>query len=420
MRNVRSHWLWAIPAGMALLAGGYYPSVAQHWALRQSLIDAVKGNDFALTELLLRQGADPNTRDAAGVGLASWAVAQDEQPIAQLLIASGARSDLDYCLRHAAERNEEETALLALKHGADANVRNRLGYTPLMLMSTETAVSALLARGADVNARAADGTTPLMCAMGDTAATKLLLKAGADPNACDAQGRAPLQVGLATLGSNLQPGPVQAVLAAGADPNARDEEGCTPLVLAARQHATRVIEILLREGAEPNARGPHSTTALMELAGTPNPQPHPYSPSEADDVAVRALLQHGADPNLRDARGETALLRAADNLTFESGAEVLRRLVRAGADVNVRAADRKTTLIRAASHGCSYAFEPLVRAGVNPNAQDSHGRTALMAAMRSGSYDRGFLLETLVKLGADPAVRDRSGKTASNYAQQRL
>ena len=207
MRNVRSHWLWAIPAGIALLAGGYYPSVAQHWALRQSLIDAVKGNDFALTELLLRQGADPNTRDAAGVGLASWAVAQDEQPIAQLLIASGARSDLDYCLRHAAERNEEETALLALKHGADANVRNRLGYTPLMLMSTEMAVSALLARGADVNARAADGTTPLMCAMGDTAATKLLLKAGADPNACDAQGRAPLQVGLATLGSNLQPGP---------------------------------------------------------------------------------------------------------------------------------------------------------------------------------------------------------------------
>ncbi len=81
--------------------------------------------------------------------------------------------------------------------GADVNVRNKYGATPLQMASqnghTEI-VKLLLAAKADVNAAHTNGLTPLWMASqnGHTEIVKLLLAAQADANAAKTNGETPL------------------------------------------------------------------------------------------------------------------------------------------------------------------------------------------------------------------------------------
>src|SRR5215471_3664226 len=73
-----------------------------------------------------------------------------------------------------------------LKQGADVNKRNDANATALMWAAADLEKTRLLvAHGADVNARSTDMRTPLMIAArrpGNTAAVRLLLERGANPN----------------------------------------------------------------------------------------------------------------------------------------------------------------------------------------------------------------------------------------------
>jgi ankyrin repeat protein len=84
------------------------------------------------------------------------------------------------------------TALL-LEHGADVQRRDESGRSPLHYAADvgAAAVEMLLSGGAAVNAQD-DGTTPLHVAVerGSVTAVEALLRAGADPELPDAQGRA--------------------------------------------------------------------------------------------------------------------------------------------------------------------------------------------------------------------------------------
>jgi ankyrin repeat protein len=73
-----------------------------------------------------------------------------------------------------------------LQGGADVNVRDDLGATPLMnavALPGQDCVRALLDAGADVNAVTTTGATALMWATGQTPNVRLLLEHGADLNA---------------------------------------------------------------------------------------------------------------------------------------------------------------------------------------------------------------------------------------------
>ena len=87
-------------------------------------------------------------------------------------------------------KNASETRLL-LDHGANVNIKDKYGLTPLHRAKTEEQTRLLLDHGADINAKNGWGITPLH-QPNTEAQTKLLLEAGADVNVKDYFGRTPL------------------------------------------------------------------------------------------------------------------------------------------------------------------------------------------------------------------------------------
>jgi len=126
-----------------------------------------------------------------------------------------------------------------LENGADPNLQNKYGDTPLMylawLYARETDVYAiavaLLEYGGDLNKPNLEGTTPLMVSAStddvETIVMRLFLEHGANPNAHDTTGKTPLHyLAQQSLGRKEK-----AILlcAYGADVNALDNAGNTPL-----------------------------------------------------------------------------------------------------------------------------------------------------------------------------------------------
>jgi ankyrin repeat protein len=97
---------------------------------------------------------------------------------------------------------------------------------------------------------------------GDTGLVTELLEAGADPDACDGQGRTPLIE--AAFGGHADT--VSALLEAGADPNARDPDGWSPLMEAASKGRFEVVKLFLAAGADANATNREGRSALAVVA----------------------------------------------------------------------------------------------------------------------------------------------------------
>lgn len=101
--------------------------------------------------------------------------------------SDAANADASQVLLDAAERGDARSAVNALNLGADVNVRNPNGFSPLMfaaLLGHRGVAALLVSAGADVNARFETGATPLMAAAirGELEIVRVLVDAGADPS----------------------------------------------------------------------------------------------------------------------------------------------------------------------------------------------------------------------------------------------
>ncbi|MEY2854998.1 MAG: Phosphocholine transferase AnkX, partial [Pseudomonadota bacterium] len=152
-----------------------------------------------LIQLLLARGANPNVQTKLRIPLRN--AVQDRQ--SDLMLTTGTTP-----LLRAAKAADMQAMRALLDAGADANLANDIGYTPLLAAAgagrgnsptrngqkTEDmaieAVRMLLAAGADVNARGADSDTALMGAAyrGWTKLAEVLAGAGAALDAGDKDG----------------------------------------------------------------------------------------------------------------------------------------------------------------------------------------------------------------------------------------
>ena len=229
------------------------------------------------------------------------------------------------------------------------------------------------------------GTPLLIAARGEHEdAVRLLLARGAEVDAADEEGFAPL--------TNARLPIARLLVEAGADPNpSPDAPNRAPLANAAVLNDVPLMRLLLEAGADPDAQMP-----VLDNQGAIH-----FAATNASPEAVRLLLGAGADADLPDALGYTALLYTVSGEGFETPEAAIamaRLLLDAGADPNRPSNDFNsyawTPLMEAARYGQTEVVRFLLGVdGVDLGARNTDGATALGAAREAGHAETAAVLE---------------------------
>jgi hypothetical protein len=235
---------------------------------------AASGGFLQLSRLLLERGADVNAESYDHEAPLHWAVLRRHDDVVQLLLANGANTEVrdDYgrtpLLLVARETGRVETATILLDGGAEVNARDRFNSTPLELAAWRghrDLVDLLLDRGADVPTagRDADNLASMAIEKGLERLFELLV------NDIDLQARG--EAGRTLLHSASEGGSariVEVLLDEGLDVNALDRYGRAPLHYAAEYGHVEVTELLIDRGAALDTRSVAGYSALnMAQAG---------------------------------------------------------------------------------------------------------------------------------------------------------
>ncbi|MBM7068049.1 ankyrin repeat domain-containing protein [Actibacterium sp. 188UL27-1] len=142
-----------------------------------------------------------------------------------------------------------EVAAALAQNSALATVQDRYGFQAIHVLDYSdfaAKLSLLIDHGADVNARNDQGHA-LLHILIDPEFVPVVLAAGADPDVRDNEGRTPLMLFLAEADSFDM---IAALLGAGADPNARNSAGQTVLAVAkALEVDPEIVDLLVSAGA---------------------------------------------------------------------------------------------------------------------------------------------------------------------------
>jgi ankyrin repeat protein len=284
---------------------------------------------------------------------------------------------------YAAIRNNDLKALQSLAAGKNAGLTDDRGRTPLMYAAgtgTVEAMKILLAAGADPNAADSFGATPLIFGIRDIAKVRLLLDAGARVNDKSKQDQTALIVAAANPGSIET---LRLLTAKGASAKAVGAAGRNGLILAAEADDLAMVDFFLSQGVDVNAvdrTDKSGHTALMAAA------------SQDNEAIVKALLQKGADANL--ATTEAAVVKNGP-LAFKG----------------------RTALMGATPYGSPDLIRVLLDAHANVNARDVAGLTPLMFSVASENQDPA-VVKMLLAAGADMKAKSTAGESALEWARK--
>ena len=425
---------WMRKLGLEVAADAELPSDpnARDEQNRTPLQRALEARDADLARALLAAGAGPNAGTSDGRRPMMIAV-ESFLPVDLLkdMVDAGCDPAMwDYTRRkfaalHRAVAYSPEAVRVLLSGGADVNVRDGAGFTPLFWASDmgketrsgtqEEIALTYLELGADPAIAGNDGRHPLMV-MVETgmspAGLRRVVAAGAKADAWSGGHSSPLHRGVARSVEVLD-----ALLSGGANVNVVDRRGYTPLMLALdpnfeAQSGTRldIVQALLDAGADPTVENGNKETALdlaerhpeavgedviralrsaagldagpdAEAEAERNPIAELYEALEVGDLEkISSLLKDGVDPNFRDERGGSALHFA---IYFQGGnPEVVQMLLDAGADPNyqdLRGPEGGTPLHQALLfHGTNLELvQALLDAGADPTVENKDQETAL-------------------------------------------
>lgn len=208
---------------------------------------------------------------------------------------------------------------------------------------------------------------------------------------------------------------VRLLLRAGAAPDARDEDGRTPLM---RASSAEVVRCLVEAGADPCAETPDGDD-VIDYAIDP-PGDDGAMPAGGRDVAAE-LVTSGATLSRIGRHGISRLARAA----YHRSADVVDWLLGQGVRTASDSSNRQRPLHAICWTGemgdpdantrCERIVRALVAAGDDVEARDDAGRSAMSEAV-DGDWGNPTAVRTLLALGARPDEPNADGTTPLSVA----
>ena len=235
-------------------------------------------------------------------------------------------------------------------------------------------IKTLLAKGADPDIQDKKGNTPLMLASdrGYLDVVLALLSGDANPNLKNKAGDTALIN--AVWNNNVQI--ADQLLQKRAKVNAANNRGWTPLMYAAIHGHVQLFQKLINNGADLESRTDDQKTALSIAA------------HNGQREIVSLLLQNGAKVNTTDKDNWTPLMHAVWN----NHATVVQILLLNDSDVNHKNSEGWTPLMLASWNGYEPIVEMLLEKGADKSIKNPDGNTAFDLASEQQHYSIVALL----------------------------
>jgi ankyrin repeat protein len=361
-----------------------------------ALMTVARTGNVEAAKALLEHGATIDARESFGGQTAlMWASARRHPEMIEFLVAHGADIDARSTPREYQRHVTAEGRPKSLDSG---------GFTPLLYAARENCIACidvLLKHGADIDLPDPDGVSPLLLAImnANWDLAKRLLDAGADVDQWDIFGESPLFVGVGQR-QRIDGG------RASIDP----------------PNATKGIDVvrqLLERGANPNMQLFFKPANVRGAGSTSTRGATPLIRAAANDdlEVVKLLLEHDADATLYMADRQTPIHAVLAGRAPEKDAlELIKILHDAGTDVNVVALVVHMEEVRGGS-ALHYAvrkrykkvIEQLAAYGVDMNLQDQDGLTALDYTQSRGFMP--FMANQTPKFDEEAALLRKLGAT---------
>lgn len=315
-------------------------------------------------------------------------------------------------LIEAVYRRRENLVKFLLEKGADPNLKNEKGITPLYAAldgeygASDLLVKTLVAAGSRVNEPVSGGWTPLHKAAehkyGDI--TAFLLENGAEEDAQNLASQTPLMC----VEKNVDNAVL--LLDAGANVKATDNKGRTPLHFAAKNNLADLAFFLIKAGADVNSRDDSGKTPL-HLA---------FEKRWSQDTLpgfVDFMLDKGADINAVASDGKS-LLQIAEK---QNNHEIISYLLDRGAICDIVASGTGEIATQALilnalktnRSGIAFCFAQTLEPIESPLLVNDAGESLLHLAVKNRNSD---LAKLLMKKGFDPNFQSKDGRSALHLA----
>lgn len=220
---------------------------------------------------------------------------------------------------------------------------------------------------------------------------QFLIEQGADLNALHSWGWTPLVGAIQRKNNKI----AKMLIDAGADITTKCDQNLTALHWAGICRQTVIGKWLIEKGAAIDARDEHGDTPLLIAA------------EYGSDCLVKTLIQAGADVHLCSHIGNTALIKAVSKeAEHQVTYEILRGVLR------FFTPDQKEKMVAFSAKRYQNIIKTLINAGVDIDAQNKFGETALILAAQNGNAEQ---VQLLLQAGANPYLRNYLGKTAKDY-----
>ena len=404
------HWVALhddLETARLLVTAGADANAANRYGVAPLTLACTNGNG-PLVELLLEAGADPNTTLPEGETALMTASRTGRLGPVKALLARGA--DV-HAKVQGMGRQDGAGATAFLARMADPTIFDfeaKTEQTALVWAAAEghaDVVAALIQAGAEFQMTLESGFTPLLFAVrqGHADVVRTLVKAGVDVNQLIEPGLAWRHPGYEAL---LKP-------------------SVTPLHVAVENGHFELATYLLDVGADPNAADRTGYTALHAIAGTrrvplgdANPPPEGSGSMTSLDF-VKEMAARGANLNARMRSGEPADINSTGPGTTPflmavqtADVELMKTFAELGTDPQVRSQDNATPLMLAGrrtgtEEDVLQAMEMLLDLGIDINAVDNNGETAMHMAAYSNRADA---IRFLARKSADIEVWNQENK----------